>query len=430
MRKSIKKRINMHLRQPADSADSISKKKALPSVRKRIPRRFIGVGSVKISDLEKRYVAAVLDHNRLSYGYYTNRFERAFARAHKVRYALFCNSGTSALQVGLQAMKKKYGWKDGDEVLVPAVTFVASLNVVLQNNLTPVLVDVDPIYFEMDPMGAEAKITKRTVAMMPVHLCGCPCDMDRLVDIKERYKLRMIEDSCETMFARYRRKPVGSFGEIGCFSTYAAHILVTGVGGFAVTNDQEIAVTIKSLYNHGRDGIYTNPDDTKRGSLNQLFAIVSRRFNFIDVGYSYRATELESALGLGQMRRYRQIIAARKRNAKALTRVLRPFSDYLQLPRKRPQAEHVFMMYPIVVRDGVDRDELILHLEKNGIETRYLLPLTNQPVYERLWGHIEDDYPIAKMLNRNGFYIGCHPEMSFEDFDYVAEIFSRFFSIR
>ena len=418
----------MHLRQPADSADSISKKKALPSVRKRVPKRFIGVGSVAISDLEKRYVLDALDQNRLSYGYYSNRFERAFARAHQTQYALFCNSGTSALQVGLQAMKLKYGWEDGDEVLVPAVTFVASVNTILQNRLTPVLVDVDPVYFEMDPQDAERKISDRTVAMMPVHLCGCPCDMDRLLDMKKRYNLKMIEDSCETMFARYKGGPVGSFGEVGCFSTYAAHILVTGVGGFAVTSDHELAVSIKSLYNHGRDGIYTNPDDTKRGSLNQLFTIVSRRFNFIEVGYSYRATEMESALGLGQMRRYRQIIAARKRNARALTRVLRPFTDYLQLPRKRPQADHVFMMYPIVVRDGVDRDELILHLEKNGIETRYLLPLTNQPVFERMWGHFEDEHPVAKHLNQNAFYIGCHPELTEADIVYVGKVFKRFFS--
>jgi dTDP-4-amino-4,6-dideoxygalactose transaminase len=395
---------------------------------KMLKKRFIGVGSVNISNLEKRYVNRALDSNRLSYGYYTDRFERAFARAHKVKYALFCNSGTSALQVGLHALKQKYNWKDGDEVLLPAVTFVASVNVVLQNNLSPVLVDVDPIYFEMDPVEVEKKISSRTVAMMPVHLCGSPCDMDKLVKIKNNYKLKMIEDSCETMFARYEGRPVGSFGEIGCFSTYAAHILVTGVGGFSVTSDDELAVMMKSLYNHGRDGIYTNPDDTKRGSLNQLFSIVSRRFNFVDIGYSYRATELESALGLGQMRRWREIISKRKRNSRLLSKKLKKFSKHLQLPKKRKQADHLFMMYPIVVKLGVDRDELVLYLEKNGIETRYLLPLTNQPVYERMWGHIEDNYPVAKEINRRGFYIGCHPEINEEDIEYIGEVFSRFFS--
>jgi dTDP-4-amino-4,6-dideoxygalactose transaminase len=395
--------------------------------KKLIKKRFIGVGSVNISDLEKQYINDALENNRLSYGYYTNRFERAFARAHKVKFALFCNSGTSALQVGLHAMKEKYGWKDGDEVLVPAVTFVASVNVILQNRLKPVLVDVDPVYFEMEPEETVKKITDRTVAMMPVHLCGCPCDMDGLMALKKEHDIKMIEDSCETMFARYKGKPVGSFGEVACFSTYAAHILVTGVGGFAVTDDEELAISIKSLYNHGRDGIYTNPDDTKRGSLNQLFTIVSRRFNFVDVGYSYRATELESALGLGQMHRWRQLIAKRKRNARALTRGLKQFSSYLQLPRKRAEADHVFMMYPMVVGEGVDRDELVLFLEKNGIETRYLLPLTNQPVYERMWGRIDGEYPVAKSLNQNGFYIGCHPDITQKDIEYIVGKFGEFF---
>lgn len=391
-------------------------------------KRIIGVGSVNISDLEKQFVNDALNNNRLSYGYYTQRFEKAFARAHKVKYALFCNSGTSALQVGLHAMKEKFNWKSGDEVLVPAVTFVASINSILQNNLTPVLVDVDPLHFAIDPKKAEKKISGRTVAIMPVHLCGNPCDMDALMDLKKSYKLKMIEDSCETMFARFKGKPVGSFGEVGCFSTYAAHILVTGVGGFTTTNDDELAVLIKSLYNHGRDGIYTNLDDTKRRSLNQLFTIVSRRFNFIYPGYSYRATELESALGLGQMRRWRQIIQARKRNAHQLTRKLKIFSNYLQLPKKRAEAEHVFMMYPIIVKEGVDRDDLVLYLEKNGIETRFLLPLTNQPVYQKMWGHIEDDYPVAKHLNRNGFYIASHPDLSHKDINYIEKIFTRYFA--
>lgn len=394
---------------------------------KKLKKRFIGVGSVNISKLEKEYVNDALDKNRLSYGYYTDRFERAFARAHKVNYALFCNSGTSALQVGLHAMKKKYNWEDGAEVLVPAVTFVASVNVITQNKLTPVLVDVEPVHFGIDPQKAKEEISTKTVAIMPVHLCGNPCDMDALMELKKEYKLKMIEDSCETMFARYKGKPVGSFGEVGCFSTYAAHILVTGVGGFATTNDDELAVLIKSLYNHGRDGIYTNPDDTKRGSLNQLFTIVSRRFNFIYPGYSYRATELESALGLGQMRRWRKMIRARKRNAGELSKRLKKFSKYLQLPKKRVGVDHVYMMYPMVTKKGVDRDELVLFLEKNGVETRFLLPLTNQPVYEKRWGHIEDDYPVAKHLNRKAFYIGCHPDLAPDDIDYIEEIFRRYF---
>lgn len=396
--------------------------------KKRIQKRFVGVGAVNISPLEKKYVNQALDNNRLSHGYFSDRFERAFARAHQVKYALFSNSGTSSLQVGLHAMKIKYGWQDGDEILVPAITFVASVNTILQNNLTPVLVDVEPNHYNIDPKKIEVKITDRTVGIMPVHLCGNPCYMEPIMKLKDKYDLKIIEDSCETMFARVHNKPVGSFGEVSCFSTYAAHVLVTGVGGFACTNDQELAILMKSLLNHGRDGIYTYIDDTKRGSLRELFSIVSRRFNFIYEGYSYRATELEAALGLGQMKHWRQIIRTRKKNARLLTKGLIKLEKYLQLPTKRPGHEHIFMMYPIVVKKDVDRDDLILHLEKHGVETRALLPLTNQPVYIKRWGTIEDQYPVAKHLNHNAFYIGCHPFISEDDIAYIHQVFYDYFN--
>lgn len=392
-------------------------------------KRNIGVGSVNISPLEKKYVNQALDNNRLSHGYFSQRFEKSFARAHQVKYALFSNSGTSSLQVGLHAMKLKYGWKDGDEVIIPAITFVASVNVILQNNLTPVLVDVEPDHYDIDPDLIESKITDRTVAIMPVHLCGNPCRMEPIMKLKEKYGLKMIEDSCETMFARVKDKPVGSFGEVGCFSTYAAHVLVTGVGGFSCTNDSELAVLMKSLLNHGRDGIYTYIDDTKRGSLQELFSVVSRRFNFLYPGYSYRATELEAALGLGQMKRWRQIIQARKRNARLITKGLKRLNKYLQLPTIRKDHEHIFMMYPIVVKKGVDRDDLVLYLEKHGIETRALLPLTNQPVYVKMWGTIEDQYPVAKHLNQSAFYIASHPNLSREDIAYIHQTFFKYFNV-
>lgn len=395
----------------------------------RQPKRTIGVGAVNISALEKKYVNQVLDNNRLSHGYFSQQLEKTFARAHQVKYALFSNSGTSSLQVGVHALKIKYNWQDGDEILVPAITFVASVNVILQNGLKPVLVDVEPDHYDIDPAKIEEKITDRTVAIMPVHLCGNPCRMEPIMKIKEKYNLKMIEDSCETMFAKVNDRPVGSFGEISCFSTYAAHVLVTGVGGFSCTNDNELAVIMKSLLNHGRDGIYTYIDDTKRGSLRELFSIVSRRFNFIYEGYSYRATELEAALGLGQMRRYRTVIKKRKHNAKAITKGLQKLVKFLQLPTQRKGHEHIFMMYPIVVKEGVDRDDLILYLEKHGVETRALLPLTNQPVYIKRWGSIEDFYPVAKHLNRNAFYIACHPELTSSDIAYIHRIFYQYFGL-
>jgi len=194
-------------------------------------KKQIGVGGIVLGKKEKEYLAQVISSNRLSYGPFSKKFEQKFAKAHGTRFGLFMNSGTSALQVALAALKEKYQWKDGDEVLVPAATFIATSNVILQNNLTPVFVDVDEATYNIDPSLIENKITKRTRCIIPVHLFGLPCDMKPIMNIAKRHNLRVLEDSCETMFAKDQGKSVGSFGDIACFSTYVAHLIVTGVGG-------------------------------------------------------------------------------------------------------------------------------------------------------------------------------------------------------
>jgi len=391
------------------------------------PSRQIGVGGGTIGRLERQFVNDVLDRGRLTYGHYTQTFEQEFARLHDRTFALFCNSGTSALQVAIHALKRKDRWRDGDEVIVPAVTFVASVNVILQNGLRPVFVDVDPDYYAIDPTLIEEKITKRTRAIMPVHVFGQPCDMDPIMALARDHSLRVIEDSCEAMFVRYHGAPVGSHGDIACFSTYMAHLLTTGVGGFAATNDPELALSMKSLFNHGRDGIYLSIDDDNTENPAALFQVVARRFNFIDVGYSYRATEMEAAIGLAQIQNWEEIIASRQRNAAALTAGLADLSHRLQLPRVRAGNEHAFMVYPIVVQPPVNREELVFFLERELIETRYMLPLLNQPVYRQLFGDLEPSFPVARQINRNGFYIGCHSEIGQPEIDYIVDRFHAFF---
>jgi dTDP-4-amino-4,6-dideoxygalactose transaminase len=390
---------------------------------------FIGVGTLKVSARATELVLEALANNRLSYGPLMQRFEREFASLHGCRFGVMTNSGTSALQVALQAMKELHGWNDGDEVIVPSVTFVATANIVLHNRMQPVLADVDPIYYHLDPRAVEAALTPRTRAIIPVHLFGQPADMDDLVTLAARHGLKLIEDSAETMFARYRERPVGSLGEIGCFSTYAAHLLVTGVGGLCVTNDPEYAVRTRSLVNHGRDSIYISIDDDKGKTVEELRTIVARRFNFVSVGHSFRATELEAALGLAQLEEWPAMIAARRANARALTTKLGEFEEHLQLPSLRPGCEHSFMMFPIVLRDESKAD-LVNFLEENGVETRDMLPLTNQPVYQRLLGWREEDYPVARWINRNGFYLGCHQDLHEDALDYMASLFGRFYRRR
>jgi len=388
----------------------------------------IGVGDVPITPLAYKYINQVLKSRRITYGKFIQAFEKEIAKLHAVKYAIFCNSGTSALQVALHALKKKYGWKNNDEVIVPAITFVATVNIVLQNNMRPIFTDVTSHDYMLDPQLLESAITPKTRAIIPVHIGGLPADMTPIMKIAKKYNLKIIEDSCETMFAKYNGQPVGSFGDFSCFSTYAAHTLVTGVGGFVCTSDSNLAIIAKSLLNHGRDGIYIGIDDDLGKKGKALFKVVDKRFSFIDVGYSYRATEFEGALGLAQLKDWKKLISARQANAKYLTHNLNDLSKFLQLPQIRKGSEHIFMFYPIMIKDKrIKRTELVFFLEDNGIETRYLLPLLNQPVYKNMWGNIEDKFPAAKNISRNGFYIGSHPGITQTELRYIVDKFHEFF---
>ncbi|HEV8058848.1 MAG TPA: DegT/DnrJ/EryC1/StrS family aminotransferase [Gemmataceae bacterium] len=390
------------------------------------PSFRVSVGDIRIGPKERNYVNQVLDSSRLSYGPFSQKFESLFASLHDCKYAIFCNSGTSALHIALAALKERHGWEDGDEVIVPAVTFIATSNIVLHNHMKPVFVDVDSQTYNLDPTQIEAHITPRTRAIIPVHLMGLPADMAPILDIAHRHDLRVIEDSCETMFAGYRGRKVGSWSDVGCFSTYIAHYIVTGVGGLATTNDAELAVHLKSLMNHGRDSIYLTIDDDANCAPEKLFEIAARRFRFVSLGHSFRCTELEAAIGLAQLEDKDAIVERRKAVAAAYIKKLEPLSEWLQLPTIPPDRDHVFMLFPLVVRDGNKRP-LINFLEANGIETRDLLPLLNQPIYRKLFGNLEPHYPVAQWLNRSGFYIGCHQYIDEAAIKYVTDKFCAFF---
>jgi dTDP-4-amino-4,6-dideoxygalactose transaminase len=389
--------------------------------------RQIGVGGLVISDHERQLVNQVLDSSRLTYGPMTKRFEAEFSRSHGCRFGLFMNSGTSALHVALAILKERGGWTDGDEVIVPAVTFVATSNIVLHSRMVPVFVDVERDTFTIDPAKIEERITPRTRAIIPVHLLGLPATMGPILEIAKRRNLAILEDSCESMFATYMGRPVGSMGQIGCFSTYVAHFLVTGVGGFAITNAPELAVDMRSLMNHGRDNIYVSCTDDEGAEGRRLEEIIKKRFSFIHVGHSFRCTEMEAAIGIGQLAIADKIITRRKQIAEYFTRELAPYSDALQLPSCPPDRTHSFMLYGLVLRHE-SRKRLVNFLEGLNIETRDLLPLVNQPIYRRMFGNLEEQYPVARWINESGFYIGCHYYMTDEEVEFVAQAFHEFFS--
>lgn len=372
----------------------------------------IGVGYASVSEIGKRYVLEALDSQRLSQGKFVSTFEKKFAAMHGHKYGIMCNSATGALHLSLEALREVDGWTDETEVLVPAITFIATSNAVLHAGMKPIFVDVDPVTYNMNPDEIEKHITEKTKCIIPVHCFGMPCDMSRIVSIAKAYNLRILEDCAEAHFAKVDGQTVGSFSDIMASSTYVAHTITTGVGGLMCTSNYELMEILRSLVAHGRactcerclasDGNVVCPK--------RMETKTDRRFIFVRLGYSYRVGELEGALGLGQLERVDAIMGARRRNAQMLIKGLAPYEDRIQLPRAPLNVEHTYMMFPILPKreSGIVREDFVHYLEKHNIETRPMLPLLNQPVYKNLFGDIEQKSPVAEYINRNGFYIGCH----------------------
>lgn len=386
-----------------------------------IAPRPVGVGTFTVTDLMKQEVNEVLESGRISYGPKSLEFEQEFARWHGCDYAILSNSGTSALQVALQAMKELNNWDDGDEVIVPATTFVATANIVIHNNMKPVFVDVDTSDYGIYVNGIYNVITDKTRAIIPVHLFGQPCNMTRIMDIAQEHELGVIEDSCETMFAYHNDQPVGSMGDIGCFSTYVAHLIVTGVGGICTTNNSLYAAKMRSIVNHGLELRFLNPG--KNFSPNPA---VGRRFKFDTVGHSYRITEMEAALGLAQINSgfVNNMLAIRKRNARHIGAGLkiinkpREGDTIVHIPKVLPGNTHSWMMYPILLKRGMDKGPLVEYLNSRQIETRDMMPILGQPYYNYL---DPEGFPNSKWILESGFYVGCHQDLETGDIKYLVQ---------
>lgn len=387
----------------------------------------VSVGTFKTTPKMRELVNTVLDSGQISYGYVSRQFEKRFASMHECQYAILSNSGTSALQVALQALKEIYHWKDGDKVIVPATTFVATANIVLHNRMIPVFVDVDPLTYNIDTELIERAIDERTRCIIPVHLFGQAANMRAISEIASRRNIRIIEDSCEAMFVKHHGNSVGSWGDIGCFSTYVAHLLVTGVGGISTTSNPDYAAKMRSLVNHGLDIEQLNPDDNYSPR-----PVPGRRFKFASVGHSFRITELESAIGLAQLDNVSTMLEARRRNALHLTLGIRQINRTqgadIQTPVTADGNEHAFMMYPLVLPRGTSKEPLMQYLLDAGIECRDMLPLINQPAYRmRLFA---DDYPVSKWLIESGLYVGCHQHLSTDDTQYILDTIASYYADR
>lgn len=376
------------------------------------------LGTFKNSGHLEVEVRKVLQSGRITYGEKSKEFEDKFSSYHQCKHGIFVNSGTSALHASLMAMKELYGWDDYDEIIVPAITFVASVNAILWCRLTPVLVDVHLPSTLMDTGLITEALTDRTRAIMPVHVYGSVVDMNEVMGLAQKHGLKVIEDCCEAFGASWNSLMVGSIGDVGCFSTYAAHHLVTGVGGMITTNDTKLAQYCRSYVNHGIE-LNSLPKGSSYDPTH-----LARSFLFMRVGHSFRATELEAVMGLVQLEDADGMLEKRRANGNKMSEVFAQ-SDSLRPLHVYPEANHSYMVYPLMAYRACT-NQVLAALRYHDIECRSLLPLTNQSCYisngltERWIEFKEDDYPNAKKVNEHGFYIGCHQGLSVDDCERLA----------
>ncbi len=355
---------------------------------------------------EERAVREVLASGWVSQGPRVAAFEEAFASYVGARYAVATSSCTSALHLVLAAL----GIRPSDEVLVPAFTYVATANVVEYQHARPVFVDIDRRTFNVDASKLEEKITKRTKAILPVHLFGLAADMDPILEIARRHDLAVIEDAACGVGALYKGRHVGTFGTAGCFSFHPRKVFTTGEGGMIVTNDHTLAGRFQMLRSHGA----TASDwDRHRG---QGFLLPA----FEELGYNYRMTDLQAAIGTAQLKKVKWILERRRQLAEAYTASFQAMPG-LSSPHEPDGCLHAYQAYVVLVQSEL-RDLLVTHLQKAGIATR---PGTHAVhalgYYRHKYGFREEDCPSAWKAERGSVTLPLYPQMVDEEQKRVIE---------
>jgi perosamine synthetase len=339
---------------------------------------MIPVCEPKLSGKELEYVTDCIKTNWISSkGKYITEFEEKFSKYCGAKYGIATCNGTTALHLALASL----GIKPGDEVIIPTFTMIATANSVTYTGAKPVLVDSEPQTWNMDPAKIEEKITKRTKAIMVMHTYGHPCDMDPIIKMAKEHDLWVIEDAAEAHGAEYKGKRVGALGDAGCFSFYANKIITTGEGGMVVTNDEKIAEMSRLL----RDQ-----------------AFEPKRFLHRYIGFNYRMTNLQAAIGVAQMGIVDESVETRRRNARFYNSLLKDVEG-IALPPEASWAKNVYWMYTVLVENsfGTERDKLMAFLKEKGIDTRSAFyPIHIQPVYAKQYKG--EKYPVAEKLGRKG----------------------------
>jgi CDP-6-deoxy-D-xylo-4-hexulose-3-dehydrase len=364
----------------------------------------------------------------VSMGKKVKRFEELFAEYIGSKFAVMVNSGSSANLLALSVLTNPMTpdrIPPGSEIITPAVTWVTTVYPIVNVGCVPVLVDVDLETFNVLPEEIEKAITPRTRALVPVHLLGCPCRIDKVGKIAQKKNLFVVEDACESTGAEFRGKKVGTFGDMGTFSFYMSHHISTIEGGMVVTDDESSYEYLKAMRAFG--WIRDLKESKKYAAENPS---IDPRFLFLTSGFNLRPTELQGAFGIHQIGKLDRFISIRRRNAAYWNKRLNGYRDILILPKDQPETKNVYFGYPLTIRreSPFGREEIVSHLEKRGVETRPIMAgnIAEQPVWKKIGHPLSRQLTNSMLIMRNSFFFGNHNGIGSDEREYVAESILEF----
>ncbi len=364
-------------------------------------KKFIPVSEPSITEKEIRYILDAVKSGWVSsLGKYIEKFEESFAQYIGVKYALTTSSGTAALHLALSTLNIK----GGEEVIVPDLTFIATANAVTYTGARPVFADIDPETWCIDPADIENKIDKKTKAIIPVHLYGHSANMDEINKIANQYNLFVVEDAAEAHGTEYKNKKVGGLGDCGIFSFYGNKIITTGEGGMITTNNKRLYEKAKHLRDHAMSK--------------------TKRYWHTEVGYNYRMTNIQAALGLAQLERIEKLIRKKRQIFNWYKEFLSGIDDIILNPEKN-WTNSVFWMVCLVLNNGskISRDELMQKLKRKSIDSRPFFCLMSQlPMY----AHKNIKNSVAQSLSLNGLNLPSSVKLNKNDVFYICKNIRKF----
>ena len=365
--------------------------------------KFIPVNSPKIYNQEKTYINKCLKSSWISSeGSFVKKFERDFSKYNKRIYGVAVSSGTAALEIAMKSLNLK----KGDHVIIPSFTIISTALSVIKLGLKPILVDSNLYTWNMNCDEVIKKITKKTKAIIITHIYGHPVDMKKILSVARNKKIKIVEDAAEMIGQKYYNKKCGSFGDVSTFSFYANKHITTGEGGMILTNDKKIYEKCKSL-------------------RNLSFGIGQNRFNHDDIGWNYRMTNLQAALGCGQLQNINKIIKRKREIGKRYISILKNCNKIYIQPYKLKYSKNIFWVFGILLKKGMklSREKIINKLNKKKIQTRnFFYPMHKQTIFKKLKiFNNKQKFENAEYLSQNGFYLPSGLGISNQQIDRVGK---------